>query len=392
MRRPSLTTDGQVTVLLLLGFAAGAVNTGTNLLFAVLGLIGSLLLVELFRTRRALAGVAAERIVPRTTVRGAPVRGRIRLSAKGGRKLPLLCEELDEEQALDREARVLVWGIAANAPSEAAWEAAFRRRGVARLSGLSLLCRGPCGLFETRAQLPLPSEVLVLPRLRQLKPTPLLAPAPASERRPRAVPLGPERRDVVRTLRELRWGDDPRTIHWRASARKGELVVKEFERGGPEGALVIVDLATPRAGDEGEVQEVEEAAVELALALVTELQRRGEATGLGVAGAGAPVLLAPNAGPGVAAQAREALARARSAPSPDLGRLLRLAGRHGREQRLFLVTTRDPALSRASASVLGAARTFEVRTAAQAESWLVPGEQPEEAGAEAERELLEAGA
>lgn len=378
--RRSLTGSGRVAGLLLLGFMAGAVNTGTNLLFAILGLIASLLLLEARRTRRGLRGVEAARTLPRTVVRGERVAVSVRLFTRDGapRALPFLVEELDPQQVLDRDARLLLWGLAGDEGGEAAWEAAFLRRGRARLGGLRLTCRGPCGLVEASREVASPDEVLVLPRLRRLRGEGLLSsPSPAAERRPRA--FGPERRDLMRSLRELRPGDDPRTIHWRASARRGDLVVREFERAGPEGALVLLDLSPPRGQEEEEAEATVEAAVELTLALLEELLRRGEPAGLGIAGAGPPVL-APPAGSGILARAREQLALAAPAPTGagvDLQALLRLVQRGARDLRLFLVTTRPAREARSACGGAPLARVYEVPDAATVEAWLVPAARPD---------------
>lgn len=374
-----VTREGQVAALLLVGFAAGAINTGTNLLFAILGLITSLLVLEARRTRRALRGLEAAREHPRAVVRGEPARVTVGLRAADGarRALPFLLEERDPGRALDRTARVLLWEVGSE-PARASWEAVFLRRGRVELGALLVTCRGACGLVEARREVAAEGAVLVLPRLRRLRATAtLLGPPSPAERRPR--PLGPERRDVVRALRELRPGDDPRTIHWRATARRGELVVREFERAGPEGALVLLDLAGPTApGVDGdpdparqEAEAVQEAAVELALALVGELLRRGEPAGLGLAGGGAPLIVGPG-GPGVLTRVREALALATPAPDPDLGGLLRAAGRQARDLRLILVTTRSAGEARARLGGATPARLLEVHQEDDAEAWLVP--------------------
>ena len=48
-------------------------------------------------------------------------------------------------------------------------------------------------------------------------------------------------------VREYRAGDEIRRVHWKASARRGELVVKEWEDGGGGGLEVLLDR---RAGEE----------------------------------------------------------------------------------------------------------------------------------------------
>jgi uncharacterized protein (DUF58 family) len=46
------------------------------------------------------------------------------------------------------------------------------------------------------------------------------------------------------SLRDYRAGDDPRRVHWRSSARRGELVVRQDERAGRRPATVLLDLPT----------------------------------------------------------------------------------------------------------------------------------------------------
>jgi uncharacterized protein (DUF58 family) len=43
-------------------------------------------------------------------------------------------------------------------------------------------------------------------------------------------------------LREYRSGDDPRRVHWRSTARRGELVVRQDEHSGHRPATVLLDL------------------------------------------------------------------------------------------------------------------------------------------------------
>ena len=45
-------------------------------------------------------------------------------------------------------------------------------------------------------------------------------------------------------LRDYRPGDDPRRVHWRSTARRGELVVRQDERAGRRPATVLLDLPT----------------------------------------------------------------------------------------------------------------------------------------------------
>ncbi|MCO5168973.1 MAG: DUF58 domain-containing protein [Planctomycetes bacterium] len=164
---------------------------------------------------------------------------------------------------------------------------------------------GPFGLVERWRALDLPAEG---PRPAPgAAPAPGAldaAPAPPAEAVARRLAFTPERRDVVRGLRELRPGDDVRTIHWRSSARRGALLVKEFERTAPREARLLVRL--PAAAAEDAV----EGAVTVAASVAAHLLRRGERLALAIAGAGAPVVVAPGEGEAALRRALEALALA----------------------------------------------------------------------------------
>ena len=57
------------------------------------------------------------------------------------------------------------------------------------------------------------------------------------------------RRDAFRGLREYVAGDDLRLVHWRSSARTGELVVRQDEQPRPQATAVVLDLRrTAHAG------------------------------------------------------------------------------------------------------------------------------------------------
>jgi uncharacterized protein (DUF58 family) len=66
------------------------------------------------------------------------------------------------------------------------------------------------------------------------------------------------------TLRDYRTGDDLRRVHWRSSARRGELVVRQDERSGRRPASVLLDL--PLQEDVGEWTISMAASIAIALA------------------------------------------------------------------------------------------------------------------------------
>jgi uncharacterized protein (DUF58 family) len=184
--------------------------------------------------------------------------------------------------------------------------------------------------------------VLVLPEAHRLRPE-LVADVPGQDESVARRPvLAEERRDVMRALRDYRPGDHPRSIHWRTSARRGELVVKEFERTEPRRSLVVLDAAA--LGVEREREAVIEAAVELAASVLAELCSQGETVAL--AALGPKPLLVEGQGHEGLARGLDALARLEPPGSEDLSELARAVQRIGRRSRVIVVSTRPAAAVR----------------------------------------------
>jgi uncharacterized protein (DUF58 family) len=103
-----------------------------------------------------------------------------------------------------------------------------QRRGVYTSTEVTLSSCWPFGLARSSRSLPVPCPVTVVPSWVDLRSFPLLEPSsyPAEALHERArMGAGVEYRGV----REYRPGDSTRSIHWRSSARRGALVVREYE-------------------------------------------------------------------------------------------------------------------------------------------------------------------
>jgi uncharacterized protein (DUF58 family) len=192
----------------------------------------------------------------------------------------------------------------------------------------------PFGLSWRRAELAAGEEVLVLPRLgwvhrgqlrQQLRG--LGGRGERARHRPQAHPAAQAR---FHGLRPYRPGDSPRSIHWRTSARRGELMVREFADV-PADDLVVVFDPSPPAGSAGAGspdEDLFEQAVSLAASICWEWCRRpGDRLVLATAGPD-PVVLDGVTGPAHGLRLLECLAVQERAPTDAralLGRLARAA-------------------------------------------------------------------
>jgi len=145
---------------------------------------------------------------------------------------------------------------------------AFARRGVYELGPAEVRLVDPFGLLAFARRFEERTEVVVYPKVHELRGFPLRGGnVEAGTRGTRG-----RRGEEFANLREYRRGDDRRHIHWKSLARTGELFVKEFSVEAPRRHTVALDLR--REGLRVQEQEVEDT-VSAAASVLTHLTREG---------------------------------------------------------------------------------------------------------------------
>jgi len=169
------------------------------------------------------------------------------------------------------------------------------RVGYHGIYGLALEVRGAPGLFEVPLTFANPFGVEVLPRALARPLT--TAHGGRSRTLAMAGRAGNQRGDGtdLRELREHLPGDPFRRIAWKASARRGKLVVKEFEREERDVVVVVLDASVELwAGPMGGAPL--DRAVDLCATLCTHHLGRGDLVGLKIVGARMLASVAPGKG------------------------------------------------------------------------------------------------
>ena len=122
-----------------------------------------------------------------------------------------------------------------------------QRRGVYRWQEVELKTGTPIGLFWCRRSRQVPAKAIVYPQVLPLTRCPLIDNLGTDE----SISVESDRvyqpatEGLTRTLRPYRHGDATRLIHWRSSARFGELKVRELERiTGSQEVIICLDNAT----------------------------------------------------------------------------------------------------------------------------------------------------
>jgi len=129
------------------------------------------------------------------------------------------------------------------------------RRGHFRVEPLSLRTGDPLGLFESHATVGSHSTVIVYPRVETL---PAWRLPPAMIEGSHAQPLRtPHTTPHATSIRPYAPGDAYNRIHWKSSARQGELQVKEFDLEQTADVWIYLDLESDVHAGEGDESTIE---------------------------------------------------------------------------------------------------------------------------------------
>jgi uncharacterized protein (DUF58 family) len=153
------------------------------------------------------------------------------------------------------------------------------RRGHFRIEPLQIRTGDPFGFFEASASVGQGVAVVVYPRIEaiplwRLPAAYLEGTNAAPERTLQTTPL-------ATTVRPWAPGDSFNRIHWRATARHGEIQVKEFELEQTADAWIILDLERAIQAGRGDESTVE-AAVRVAASVADKAIRDNRAVGMTV--------------------------------------------------------------------------------------------------------------
>ncbi len=286
-----LTKVGFWFVLLVAVVFLAATNTGNNGLYLVLATMGGVLVVS-----HPLAAGNVRRLefalkVPEEVFVHQPTRLALAVGNRN-RWLPkflLVCGIAQPASSSEDDRRasapILIGYLKPGASQDVDVEFIAPRRGRWRPEGVSVSSLFPFGFFHKARRYRVPLEVIVYPEVF----------SPGSRQPMRAGRQGDEsarRRGEgheIYSLRTFRQGDDPRSIHWKQTARTGTMIVKEREAEESFRLSIVFDNATrdpdPKRGSERFerlVSEVATAALDvLERGFEVELVTRDEIVGFG---------------------------------------------------------------------------------------------------------------
>lgn len=330
---------------------------GINLVIVLSYVLVGLWAINFWLARRAVRGVSARRL-PRIPVQaGVPTEWNLEIRDDGSRRGTwTLLERVGEAGA--------AWLIVRSGPAvfRPRVRATFPRRGRYTLEPLVARSTFPFGLASRTTQLLGTDELIVLPRPARVDGERLRAwlfrawAGRDEERRKRRRVV--EREAEVHGLRDYRPGDSPRRVHWKATARRNKLTVREYEDAAPPRVLLVVDPWLPAKPTEAERENLE-TVISLAAGICREWRREaGARLALVVAGP-EPWSLDGPPGPALTERLLEGLALEPGGPVSDVSGALGELSRAAKSVPALVLSSRaDSPVPEAVTSALGRKAAF----------------------------------
>jgi uncharacterized protein (DUF58 family) len=228
-------------------FGAG-INTMAGWLYAISGISFALLVVAAILPPRSLTNLSITRRPIHPVSAGDDLTVELEICNQTQQPVSLLQVEDVLPFVLGKPVQKAIETI----PSQGSYRWVYYhptvRRGVYRWHTVELGSGAPLGLFWCRRQRDCAATAIVYPTVLPLATCPLVDEMGQEESKrgdPRGRPLQTATTGLVRSLRPYRMGDPTRLIHWRTSARYGELRVRELEMvtGGQE-IVIALDSAS----------------------------------------------------------------------------------------------------------------------------------------------------
>ncbi len=235
-----LTRRGWTLLGVALGLLVGGRLLGVIELYVVGASAASLVVVAAMLVALARLRLEVSReIHPPRVHAGSASRVAVRVRNRARRRTPVL--RLDDAVTRTRGVRLLLGPLRPGQTASASYQLPTERRGLVEVGPLEVVLADPFGIAESRMRGAGVAELTVFPRITQVSPPPHTTgdDPHAGAEHPNA--LGRSGDDFY-ALRNYVQGDDLRRVHWKATARHDELMVRQDELPWQGRATVLVDL------------------------------------------------------------------------------------------------------------------------------------------------------
>jgi uncharacterized protein (DUF58 family) len=271
-RTLSLTREGLGFIVLLFGVGLGAINTGNNLLYLVLAMCCSFIAVsgvlsELsFRQLSVEANGPAHLYCNETGTLDFKIRNNKVCAPSFSIRI-----QLTSDGRCSLEQPPYFFFIPAGATLKQSTLFSGHKRGPLQITSCRLATSFPFGFYYKTKTIPLNMEIVIFPALH-----PVQLP-PKNESAQEGEGTLQTRGEELYSVREFRSGDSLSSVHWKSSAKTGNLRVKEFQSTNEQSYTVLLNV---KEHGSNKIVEALEERVSKAASLIFHLIKRGNEVSL----------------------------------------------------------------------------------------------------------------
>jgi uncharacterized protein (DUF58 family) len=245
------TRDALVVIALAVFLFFVAVNLQAGWMYAVDTMLISMLAAAAASAAWSVRGLQVTRVLTPEVHEGDGVAVTLELRTRRLPRFFLEVHDLAPGLSGHRAHVPIVWP---GRPVRLHYQATALRRGLHTGGTTTVESLGLAGWFRARRIIAAPSVLTVLPRIWRLGP---LRAAGRREIAEPAVARAARAGLDVYGVRDYRDGDSLRHVHWRSTARRGQLVIREYESSAQEASVLLLDTRRPMPspvphGGEGE--------------------------------------------------------------------------------------------------------------------------------------------
>jgi uncharacterized protein (DUF58 family) len=286
-----VSREGWIYILGIFLVAIAALNTGNNLLFLILASLIAIILMSGVLSSITLSGISMRLQLPEHIFAGQPVRGLVEVHNE---KLTLPSFSLRVEgvrpktsaHAAMLETPVYFPYIPKHDRAQQIVPMTFPRRGIYSQEAFRIVTRFPFGFLQKARRVDLKSEALVYPSVEPTRNFFEVLPGMQGALESLAKGRGQD----LYALRDYQPRDSSRHVHWKASARLGSLMVREFTREDDCRVVLVLDPHTSAGLTAKEADERFERAVTMCAALAWHFYERNSVLQFRTAGFETPLV------------------------------------------------------------------------------------------------------
>lgn len=242
-----IPTEGWAFLLIMFVLFVGSLLGRSNPLMLVFSMMAGAFVINGWLTFTFLKGVTVRRELPERAMAGETFSAGLALmNRKPWLSAWLMTvEDIITGPQTELHPEVVFLRVPAGQEQQGHYQLVLANRGVYSFGPIHVDTRFPLGLVERGLNLTHPGTIRIYPRLGRLSASWRRQLDQANEQSNSQTARGGIFHDEFHSLRGYRAGDDVRSIHWATSARRNELMVREYRDSRDQSLLILLDAYLP---------------------------------------------------------------------------------------------------------------------------------------------------